>query len=204
MMLSENDRGYLLQHAALRHYRRGHLLFKRGDDGTCLFIVVKGEVEIFVEEGSSRAVIARKQAGDLFGELALVGDRARTASAATICESVLGTIQKSAFEQCISVRPQLFTTIISDIVGTIDELSLRLATVPLDAYRRLKFFLDGLVRETDRGAVLEGSWTHQQLSELIGCSRETVAKIMAALKRGQWIRHNKKQITILRPLPDTF
>src|SRR6516165_3745757 len=204
VMLSEDDRGFLLQHAAFRRYPRGHLLFKRGDDGSCLFVVVKGEVEIFMEEAHGRTVIARKYVGDLFGDFALLANRGRTASAVTNCASVLGVIRKSAFEQCISARPQLATAIMCNLVETIDELNLRLSTLPLDAYHRLRFCLDGLARKTDRNAVVEGSWTQQQLSEFVGCSRETVAKIIAALKRGQWIRCNRKQIMILRPLPEAF
>jgi CRP-like cAMP-binding protein len=204
MMLSESDRSFLLEHAAVRRYRRGHLLFDQGDDATCLFVVLAGEVEIFVENCQGRTVIARKKVGELFGELELLGGQDRAASAVTVKESLLGVIRKCAFEQCISARPELLAAILRHLAVAIGEMMMRLSTLSLDAYGRLRFCLRRLAREIDGVAVVEGSWTQQQLAELTGCRRETVAKILSELKRGQWIRSDKNQITILRPLPEDF
>jgi CRP-like cAMP-binding protein len=67
-MLSEEDRRFLLSQAAVRRYRRGHLIFSKGDDATCLFVVLAGEVEIFIVNGCGRTVIANKkqQGSDAF------------------------------------------------------------------------------------------------------------------------------------------
>jgi CRP/FNR family cyclic AMP-dependent transcriptional regulator len=204
MKLSEDDRRLLLENATLRRYPRGRLLFKQGDDGDRVFIVLVGEVEIFVEDCNRRTVIARTGTGDLLGDIALLSGQGQTASAVTVRDSLLGIISKSAFEQCVTAHPELLTAILRDLAATIGELTLRLSTLPLDAYGRLRFCLERLAREPDRVAVIDGSWTQQQLSELVGCSRETVTKILSTLKRGQWIRCNKKHITILRPLPEVF
>ena len=64
-MLSEGDRDFLLEHAVVRSYRRGHLLFGQGDDATCLFVVLAGEVEVFVEHCQGRTVLTRKEIGEL-------------------------------------------------------------------------------------------------------------------------------------------
>jgi CRP-like cAMP-binding protein len=204
MKLSEDDRRFLLENATVRRYPRGHFLFKQGDNGDRLFVVIAGEVEIFVEDCNRRTVIARTGTGDLVGDVALLSGQGQTASAVTVRGSLLGIISKCAFEQCVSARPELLTAILRDLAATIGELTLRLSTLPLDAYGRLRFCLERLAHEADRVAVIEGPWTQQQLSELVGCSRETVARIMSALKRGRWIRCNKKHITILRPLPEVF
>jgi CRP-like cAMP-binding protein len=204
MRLSEDDRHFLVQHASVRRLRRGHLLFERGDDATCLFVVLAGEVEIFVENWHSRMIIARKEMGELFGELELLGEQDRSVSAVAVRDSLLGVIRKCCFEQCLSARPELLVAILRDLAATIGEMTLRLSTLSLDAYGRLRFCLSRLARETEGVAVIEGSWTHQQLAELAGCRRETVAKLMSELKRGQWVRSDKKRITILRPLPEDF
>jgi CRP-like cAMP-binding protein len=204
MMLSEGDRNFLLEHAAVRRYRRGHLLFNQGDDATCLFVVLAGEVEIFVENCQGRTVITRKEMGELFGELELLSGQDRTASACTIRDSLLGVIRKCAFEECTSARPELLAAILRHLTVAIGEMTLRLSTLSLDAYGRLRFCLSRLARETDGVAMVEGFWTQQQLAELAGCRRETVAKILSELKRGQWIRSEKQRITILRPLPEDF
>jgi CRP/FNR family cyclic AMP-dependent transcriptional regulator len=204
MSLSEANRQSLLQHASVRRYRRGYPLFEQGDEATCLFLVLAGEVEIFVENCHGRTVIARKETGELFGELELLGRQHRTASAVTVQDTLLGVITKRAFEQCIGTRPELLTAILSHLALAIGEMTLRLSTLPLNAYGRLRFCLSRLAHETEGYTVVEGSWTQQQLAELTGCRRETVAKILSELKRGQWIRSDKRRITILRPLPEDF
>jgi CRP/FNR family cyclic AMP-dependent transcriptional regulator len=205
MNMSEEDRCFLLENGKLRRYRRGHHLFKQGDEGTCLFLVLAGEVETFVEDSNRRTVIARAGAGHLFGCLALLSGRGQSASAVTIRDTLLAIISKSAFEQRINARPEFFAAILCDLAATIGELTLRLSTLPLDAYGRLRFCLQSLARNTNCvPVVIEGSWTQRQLSELIGCRRETVAKMMSTLKRGHWIRCDETRITILRPLPEVF
>ena len=80
----------------------------------------------------------------------------------------------------------------------------RLSSLPLDAYGRLRSCLDRLARETNGCVVVQGLWTQQQLAELTGCRRETVQKILCELSKGGWIRCDRRQITILRPLPEEF
>jgi CRP-like cAMP-binding protein len=163
-----------------------------------------GRVEIFVENCHGRTVIARKQMGELLGEIELLAGQDRTASAVVVRDSLLGVIRKCAFEKCLSAKPELLTAVLSHMALAICEMTMRLSTLSLDAYGRLRFCLSRLARETDGLAVVEGSWTQQQLAELAGCRRETVAKIFSELKRGQWIHSNKQTITILRPLPENF
>ena len=202
MKLPDEDFCFLLEHAAIRRYRHGRLLFERGDEGTCAFLILGGKVELFIEDRHSRTVITRKENGELFGMLALLGRQGRTAPAMTLEDSRLGVIGKFAFERCLSERPELRAAIFRDLTATIGELTLRLSTVSLDAYGRLRFCLSRLAGEAD-GAI-EGSWTRQQLAELAGCRREKVARIISELKRGQWISCDKKRLVVLRPLPERF
>ncbi len=204
MVLSEGDRKFLLQDAAVRHYGRGHNLFNQGDDATCLFVVLEGEVEMFVVNGEARTIIDRRESGALCGELELLGGQHRIASAVTLRDSKLGVIRKCAFEQCIRAKPELLAAIVHHLARAIGEMMERLSTLPLDAYGRLRFCLDKLARETDGFAVVQGLWTHQQLAELAGRRRETVGKILCELKKGQWIEFERQRITILRPLPEDF
>lgn len=202
MKVSDEDRRFFLESGKLRRYRHGHLLYKQGDDSTCLFLILEGEVEIFVEYGNHRTLVARMGTGDLLGYLALLSGQDQTVCAVTTRNTLLVIISRSAFEQRMNTRPELLLSILHDLATTIGELTLRLSTLPLGAYGRLRFCLEKLACETDY--VIEGSWTQQKLAELAGCRRETVAKVMSALRRGQWIRCNNKLITILRPLPEVF
>jgi CRP-like cAMP-binding protein len=205
MVLTEGDRNFLLEHAAVRRYRRGQHLFNQGDEATCLFVVLDGAVEVFVENDQAhRTIIDRKESGALFGEVELLSGQDRIASAVTLSDSQLGIMRKCVFEQCISARPELLAAFARHLAVAIGEMMVRLSTLPLDAYGRLRFWLTSLARETEGCVVVQGLWTQQQLAELAGCRRETVQKILYELTRGGWIRCDRRQITILRPLPEEF
>ena len=205
MALAESDRNFLLEHAVVRRYRRGHHLFHQGDEATCLFIVLEGEVEVFIDDGqAARTIIDRKESGALFGELELLGGQDRIASALTLSDATLGVIRKCVFQQCLEARPALFAALLHHLCVEFGEMMTRLSTLPLDAYGRLRYYLTRLARETNGSMVVQGLWTQQQLAELAGCRRETVQKILCELSKGGWIRCDRRQITILRPLPEEF
>jgi len=203
MMLEESERALLLERAVLRRYLRGRTLFEQGEEGHTLFLVVEGEVEIFVGEGPGRTLINRELAGDVFGELSLLADRPRTASARTVSDSLLGVVSRVTFRECHASNPALQDAMRRNLIRMVDQATMRLSTVHLSAYGRLRACLCSHVAADGVGA-LPGIWTQQSLAEWTGCTRETVAKIIGELRHGGWIRNDRGRVTILRPLPPSF
>jgi len=201
MVLDEIERVLLLEHGELRRYRRDSLLFERGAEGHALFLIVEGEVEIFVGDGAGRTLIGRKRAGEVFGELALLADRPRTASARTTSNSLLAVVSRASFLACHAANPPLQDAIRRHLVATVEQTTLRLATVHLSAYGRLRTCL---YDHAEVDGTLPGVWTQQSLAAWSGCTRETVAKILGDLRRGGWIRNDRGRIAILRQLPLSF
>ncbi len=62
----------------------GELLFEQGQQGNAAFVIESGVIEIFSERDETRQVIARLGSNDIFGEMALLGDAIRTASACAV------------------------------------------------------------------------------------------------------------------------
>lgn len=83
------------------HYAAGDFIFRQGDPGTGFFIIEKGEVEVIrCEEGETAGrTLKVLGSGDFFGEMALLGDRMRSASirARTAVEVV--AVGKNVFSQ---------------------------------------------------------------------------------------------------------
>lgn len=67
----------------------GEVLFRQGEHGEAAYVVESGGIEIYSERGESRYVIATLGVNDIFGEMALLGDAARTASARAIAPTEL-------------------------------------------------------------------------------------------------------------------
>lgn len=64
----------------IRLLQAQEVLFRQGELGDAAYVIESGLVEIYSERGDEREVIAQLGANEIFGEMALLGDRARSAS----------------------------------------------------------------------------------------------------------------------------
>lgn len=67
-----------------RSYEVGEYIFEQGQAGAALFVVVEGSVEIELVERGHKYFLAKLDRGSFFGELALLDDTPRSASARAI------------------------------------------------------------------------------------------------------------------------
>ena len=76
----------------------GALLFAEGDAGSCAYLINSGGVEIFLEREGGEVVLANRGAGEIVGEMAIIDNRPRSASARVIadCELVVITSDQIA------------------------------------------------------------------------------------------------------------
>jgi CRP/FNR family cyclic AMP-dependent transcriptional regulator len=201
---TDDEIQYLQAHATVKHYKKNHHVFEKGDDGDCFFLILKGQVEVYVEQQVARTLICRLGPGECFGEISLLTGGTRTASVMTTEDSQFAVIRRSVFSDCLHKRPSLWLTMVGKLIHMVNDLTEKLSMFALDAYGRIRFYLYRLAQDVDGELVIEGHWTQQHLAELSGCRRETVAKILSALERGGWLQREKRQIRLLKRLPDRF
>ncbi len=70
-------------------YEPGEVIFREGDAGEYAFTVVSGVVEISKQVNSERKVLARLGKGEIVGELAILTDHPRTATATAVERTVI-------------------------------------------------------------------------------------------------------------------
>ena len=92
-----------------RRLEQDEVLFRKGDVGDALYIVEKGTVEVIDEgaEGSDARVLAKLNAGEAFGEMALLSGGVRTATIRARGEADLLAIEKQDFDDLIANDHQL-------------------------------------------------------------------------------------------------
>jgi CRP/FNR family transcriptional regulator, cyclic AMP receptor protein len=99
-----------------RRYRKDEIVFNEGEPGAGMYIVITGEVEIMRKTrdgaGLSLAVIRERS---FFGELALLDEIPRSASAVAIADSVLFGFSKPSLESLCSRNPRLGIKILSNL-----------------------------------------------------------------------------------------
>ena len=88
--LSADDRAQLAEVIDSKRLQAGDVLFHAGVPGESLFIVKSGDVELFIKDtAGQKIVLTIAQAGEVFGELALLDRGPRTATAVAVSEAEL-------------------------------------------------------------------------------------------------------------------
>jgi NADH dehydrogenase len=90
------------------HFEPGEVIFRQGDRGDRLYIIVDGEVEVVKEElGTGEITLARRGPGECFGEMALVSDKPRMATVRSRTSLNVLTMDREAFHGLFAHFPPL-------------------------------------------------------------------------------------------------
>jgi len=94
-----------------RAYRDNTMIFCEFEPGNELFIIQSGKVKI-TKIVNEEVLLAVLKQGDIFGEMALLDNKPRSASAITFGDVEVLAINKSNFENMVQAQPQLATRLI--------------------------------------------------------------------------------------------
>ncbi len=192
----------LVPHAHSRKLKKGSVLFHKGDTGTKLYVVCTGAVRISCtsEEGDD-AILNLIMPGDIFGEISVLDRGPRTADAIVIEDSEIMEIERHDFTELLRQYPEVAMRLIeiicsrlrrtSEQVEDIVFLSLphRLAKALLHLYQR------SLSGETPNRLRI----TQQEISQMIGASRESTNKQLREWERHKWLRLERNCVVMLAP-----
>jgi NADH dehydrogenase len=90
------------------HFEPGETIFRQGDIGDRVYVIIDGEVEaVRTDASGSDTVIARLGPGDCFGEMALIHDAPRNSSARTATRVDVMTLRRTAFATLFTHLPLL-------------------------------------------------------------------------------------------------
>lgn len=113
-----------------KRYSAGTIIFSEGDEGTDLFIIAEGEVEISKRVNGKKQLITTLCEGDFFGEMALISEAERTATATATANSEIIVLDKHTFNESIirdaSILYLLLKKICQRLKNTTDELVKRM------------------------------------------------------------------------------
>lgn len=105
-LLDEDDRIALSQVIDEQKVPAQHILFQAGDPGDSLFIVDKGEIELFIKDtAGQKIVLTTAGPGDMFGELAMLDSGPRTATALALTDSEVLVLDRDDLVLLFQRRP---------------------------------------------------------------------------------------------------
>lgn len=86
----------------IRAFRSGEPIFREGDPGDCMFVIVEGEVDIQVRG----VLVDHLPAGSVFGEMALIDGLARSGTALAATDCKVAAISERRFLRLIEQTPR--------------------------------------------------------------------------------------------------
>jgi len=90
------------QAIAQAHFEPGEIVFEQGDVGDCLYIMLKGEVEVLVETAGVQKNVAKIRQGEYFGEMALLRHQRRSATIRCVTPVDLLILRQGDFQALVS------------------------------------------------------------------------------------------------------
>ena len=107
--------------AFAKEFEPGTVLFEEGEEGTTMYVIQVGEVEISRSIGGEPNVLAKIPAGEFFGEMAILNDRPRSATATVIMPSRILVIDGSTFETMLRGRTEIAMRLIQTMARRLEQ-----------------------------------------------------------------------------------
>jgi CRP/FNR family transcriptional regulator, cyclic AMP receptor protein len=190
----------LCRYAKLSTLKRGATIFSKGDAGNSLFAVISGTVKISTSSAEGRSAILNLiGSGEVFGEVALLDGLSRTTDAIANSDCELFVIDRREFIPFVRSQPALAMKFIELLCARLRWTSEQVEQVILqDLPGRLA---SALIRLTEKHlqspTARTITITQQEISEMVGMSRESINKQLRAWATRKWVRLEHGAIVVL-------
>ena len=197
--LNPTQIGRLMSCTVEKSFARGATILAKDVPGSSLFAIRKGAVKIAVPSvDGHEAVFNRMTDGDIFGEIALLDGRPRTADAVAISDCDMFVIERRDFLPLMQEEPQI-------ALNLIEILCARLRQTTQQAESLMFLHLPGRLAKAllrlsfGNGATAERkiAITQKDLSNIIGVARETTNRQLRLWEQHNWVRLERGGIVIL-------
>ncbi|HEY41455.1 MAG TPA: cyclic nucleotide-binding domain-containing protein [Dehalococcoidia bacterium] len=112
----------------LQSYPKSAVIFEEGSSGNEMYLIHTGSVALTTQQNDSGPVtLAVLKPGDFFGEMALVDDAPRSASAVTIEDTQLITLDRAKFLFTVQQQPQFALSVMHTLCQRLRDLDGRVA-----------------------------------------------------------------------------
>jgi CRP-like cAMP-binding protein len=200
--LTDADRRAVAQEMRETAFDAGQVIFARGDPGREIYLVGTGRVRLSILTSEGRELsFAHAEAGQIFGEIAVLDGGMRSADATAVTKVAALTLSKVSVMRLIDTRPVVREAVIRFLCGRVREADHQLegiALYPIEV-RLARFFLAAARQkgplEPESKVVLELPISQSELALLIGASRPKVNAALVLLEDGGAIERSDGRFT---------
>ncbi len=184
----------------LRAYRRGQVVFTRGDPGDSLIVVASGRVKVVVRSADGgELTLTVIGSGSTLGELSIADGGPRSADAETLDESQLLFVPREIIHDICLRMPSAAQALTSSIAATLRRLTEAASDlVFLDLPRRIAKVL--LNQRAGDDGTIRVKMTQEELAHQAAGSRQSVNSALRGFERRGWIAIHDRTVTVRSPV----
>ena len=183
------------------------VMIHAGDLPDVLYYIISGSVEVMIEdEEGNEMVLAYLNKGQFFGEMGLFYEQpTRSAWVRTRSDCELAEMTYPRFRQIATESPGLIFELATQLATRLDRTNRKLGDLAfVDVTGRVAHAIMDLCGEPDAMTHPEGMQikvSRQELSRLVGCSREMAGRVLKVLEEQGLLRATGKTIVVFNARP---
>lgn len=183
----------------------GKNLFVKSSRGDSLYVVMKGAVKIYTESRTGKAkIFAWLEAGDFFGEMALLGGGVRTASAVVLDSARLLCLRRKNFEGLLRKHPDISLSLLRVLCDRLDHANREIESFSFNSVlgRTAQLLLDLSVKygeKTPSGLRIAKEISQRALADRTGTAREMISRVISRFSRAGCVAYDGRFLTLTNP-----
>src|SRR5271166_6187744 len=209
-LLPERDLLTLLRQSSIRSLPKNRVLFRTGDEGHSVVLVLQGYVKLSTMASNGREVVLEIAGrGAIFGELAVLNGNPRQADATTLAACRVMAIDGGLFRRSLAATPEAMFAAIRLLSERLSAITAReMEAVSLPAPVRLAKALLRLAKlhseRVEDGVQIGFRLSQRELGAMTGLIRESINKHLKAWRAAGWVELSGGSVTLrdVRALQD--
>ena len=192
----------LMERGQLRTYARRDVIYRRGEPGDSLMVVVTGRVKLTTQNASGKQIVLHFLVpGDIYGEIAAFDGKARAATAVALEDADIFLVYTRDLIPTLKAHPDAMLGIISALCEKLRAGAALIEDSSLEMRGRVARGLLRLAGQHGRrgpdGIAVQIALSQEELGDYWGLSRANVSRVLGELREGNVIKLAGSQIIIL-------
>ena len=200
--IASQDIAELETQSRMRQLKRGEPVYLPNQEADAVILVAQGRVKIcHATPDGKQSILGFIDAGEIFGELALLGGTQRDEYVETTEKSTLVLIPKLALQRIIHRHPELVIGVTKIIGLRRQRIQRRLRNLLFRSNRERVIHLllelaEKYAEPAPEGLLLNIRLSHQEMACIIGSTRETVTVVLGQLQKENFLKIARRKILI--------
>uniref|UniRef100_UPI00404AC7ED Crp/Fnr family transcriptional regulator n=1 Tax=Candidatus Planktophila sp. TaxID=2175601 RepID=UPI00404AC7ED len=181
---------------------KGGFLFKEGDRGEHVYIIIEGKLKLGTSSSDGREnLLSILGPGEMFGELSLFDPGPRTSTATAVTDAKLLSLGHDKLFPWLHENPEVSLQLLARLAQRLRRTNeavgdLVFSDVPGRVAKALMDLGERFGKESPEGLFVHHDLTQEELAQLVGASRETVNKALADFAGRGWLRLDGRAVLI--------